>query len=155
MLLLVLLRLPRVFLLFSPISYFRYCSLQVKTFLLASLLQAKLCSKSLSSPPGLIQIYMTAIKRKQSEVVGNYQLTTKQIFMWKAMFLYEARPVFFCYLFFQTSYWYNFPRLWTLLVNNSGTTALLNKDSICGKICCQKFSLNDTVSTYSCTFFTK
>ena len=153
MLLLVLLRLLRVFLLSSPIAYFRYCDLQVKTFLLASSLQAKLSSKSLLSPPGWIQIYMTAKKRKQSEVVCTCQLTTKQIFMWKAMFLYEVRPFF--YLLFQTTYWYNFPRLWTLWVNNSGKTALLKKNSICGKICCQKFSSNDTVLTYSCTFFTK
>ena len=35
--------------------------------------------------PGLIQIVMTAIKHKQSQVVYSYQLTTKQLFMCKVM----------------------------------------------------------------------
>ena len=49
-------------------------------------LQTKLPFKLLSSPPALIQVHMTAIKHKQSQVVYTYQLTTKQIFMCKIMF---------------------------------------------------------------------
>ena len=37
-------------------------------------------------PPALVQIHMTVLKRKQSEAVYTYQLTTKQIFMCKVMF---------------------------------------------------------------------
>ena len=37
-------------------------------------------------PPGLVQIHRTVLKRKQSETVYTYQLTTKQIFMCKVMF---------------------------------------------------------------------
>ena len=37
-------------------------------------------------PPGLVQIHRTPLKRKQSEIVYTYQLTTKHIFMCKVMF---------------------------------------------------------------------
>ena len=53
-------------------------------------LQTKLSSKFLSSPSGLIQIHMTVIKHKKSQVIYTYQLTIKQIFMCKVMFFYEV-----------------------------------------------------------------
>ena len=88
---------------------------------------------------------MTAIKHKKSQLIYTYQLTIKQIVMPKVMFFYEVWLLIWpggFYLFFQPLCWYNFSPLWTLRVSNSETTAFLKKNSVCGKICCQKFSSN-------------
>ena len=53
-------------------------------------LQTKLSSKFLSSLSGLIQIHITAIKHKKSQVIYTYQLTIKQIFMSKVMFFMKC-----------------------------------------------------------------
>ena len=53
-------------------------------------LQTKFSSKFFSSPSGLIQIHMTAIKHKKSQVIYTYQFAIKQIFMSRVMFFYEV-----------------------------------------------------------------
>ena len=53
-------------------------------------LQAKLSSKFLPSPSGLIQIHMIAIKHKKSQLIYIYQLTIKQIFMRKVIFFMKC-----------------------------------------------------------------
>ena len=58
-------------------------------------LHTKISSKFLSSPSGLIQIHMTAIKHKISQIIYTYELTNTQIFICKVMFFYEV-----CFLMF-------------------------------------------------------
>ena len=53
-------------------------------------LHTKISSKFLSSPSGLIQIHMTAIKHKISQIIYTYELTNTQIFICKVMFFYEV-----------------------------------------------------------------
>ena len=92
----------------------------------------KLSSKFLSSPPGLIQMHMTAIKHKKSQVVYTYQLTTKQIFKYPLFFF------FFLFVLPATMLMQCFPSL-----NSAGEQfrkkSLSEKISVCGKICCQNF----------------
>ena len=121
-------------------------------------LQTKHSFKFLSSPPGLIQNHMTAIKHKKYQVIYTKQLTIKQIFKWKDFYeVWQLKYTFFLvfFLFFQPPCWYNFSPLWTLRVNSSGTTAPLKKSLIRHRICCQKCSSNVTISTYSGTFFSE
>ena len=126
-------------------------------------LHTKISSKFLSSPSGLIQIHMTAIKHKISQIIYTYELTNTQIFICKVMFFYEVCFLMFflwsIFLFFICSSSHHVDTIFHLFQlcggNNSGTTALLKKNSILGKICCQKCSSNVTVLTYSGTFFPK
>ena len=53
-------------------------------------LHTKISSKFFSSPSGLIQIHMTAIKHKKSQLIYIYQLTIKQIFMRKVIFFMKC-----------------------------------------------------------------
>ena len=125
-------------------------------------LHTKISSKFFSSPSGLIQIHMTAIKHKKSQVIYTYELTNTQIFICKVMLFYE---VCFLMFFYEVFFFFLFDLPATMLIqfftslnsageqfrNNSPSEEKLNK--ILSKISCQKCSSNITALTYSGAFF--
>lgn len=98
----------------SNLDIFTYVPLQTKSF-----------SKFLSSLPDLIRIHMTAIKHKKSQIIYNYQVTIKQIFICKVMVFFRK---VFLFVFLATMLIHFFTSL-----NSAGEqfrikTALLKKN---------------------------